>query len=230
MNVVAPDAAVASAATDPQSRLKLTEIFLSLQGEARDAGWPTVFVRLTGCPLRCQYCDTAYAFHGGQWWEIDAILAEVARHGVRHVCVTGGEPLAQKRCLALLSKLCDAGHAVSLETSGAIDISGVDARVSRVLDVKTPGSGEAERNLWSNLPLLTARDQVKFVVCSRADFDWAKGIVAEHRLHDACDVLFSPSHAQVSPRELADWIVEEKLPVRFQLQLHKILWGEEPGR
>jgi len=230
MNVVAPDAAVASAATEPQSRLKLTEIFLSLQGEARDAGWPTVFVRLTGCPLRCRYCDTAYAFHGGQWWEIDAILAEVARHGVRHVCVTGGEPLAQKRCLALLSKLCDAGHAVSLETSGAIDISGVDARVSRVLDVKTPGSGEAERNLWSNLPLLTARDQVKFVVCSRADFDWAKGIVAEHRLHDACDVLFSPSHAQVSPRELADWIVEEKLPVRFQLQLHKILWGEEPGR
>ena len=230
MNVVAPDAAVASAATEPQSRLKLTEIFLSLQGEARDAGWPTVFVRLTGCPLRCRYCDTAYAFHGGEWWEIDAILAEVARHGVRHVCVTGGEPLAQKRCLALLSKLCDAGYAVSLETSGAIDISGVDARVSRVLDIKTPGSGEVERNLWSNLPLLTARDQVKFVVCSRADFDWAKAIVAEHRLHDACDVLFSPSHAQVSPRELADWIVGEKLPVRFQLQLHKILWGEEPGR
>ena len=230
MNVVAPDAAAASAVAKPQDRLKLTEIFLSLQGEARDAGWPTVFVRLTGCPLRCQYCDTAYAFHGGQWWDIDAIVAEVARHGVRHVCVTGGEPLAQKRCIALLSKLCDAGYVVSLETSGAIDISGVDTRVSRVLDIKTPGSGEVERNLWSNLPLLTAHDQVKFVVCSRADFDWAKGVVSEHRLHKRCDVLFSPSHAQVSPRELADWIVAEQLPVRFQLQLHKILWGEEPGK
>ncbi|GAA4998780.1 7-carboxy-7-deazaguanine synthase QueE [Pseudoluteimonas lycopersici] len=230
MNVVAPDAAAASAVAKPQDRLKITEVFLSLQGEARDAGWPTVFVRLTGCPLRCQYCDTAYAFHGGQWWEIDAILAEVARHGARHVCVTGGEPLAQKRCIALLSKLCEAGYSVSLETSGAIDIDGVDARVSRVLDIKTPGSGEAGRNLWSNLPLLTARDQVKFVICSRADFDWAKDVVSEHRLHETCDVLFSPSHAQVSPRELADWIVEEKLPVRFQLQLHKILWGEEPGR
>jgi 7-carboxy-7-deazaguanine synthase len=230
MNVVAPDAAAASAATIPAERLKLTEVFLSLQGEARDAGWPTVFVRLTGCPLRCRYCDTAYAFHGGEWWNIDAILAEVARHGVRHVCVTGGEPLAQKRCLALLSKLCDAGYVVSLETSGAIDIAGVDPRVSRVLDIKTPGSGEVERNVWSNLARLTARDQVKFVVCSRSDFDWAKEVLFEHRLHDTCDVLFSPSHAQVSPRELADWIVGEQLPVRFQLQLHKILWGEEPGR
>lgn len=230
MNTVATDAAAASAATEPQSRLKLTEIFLSLQGEARDAGWPTVFVRLTGCPLRCQYCDTAYAFHGGQWWEIDAILAEVARLGARHVCVTGGEPLAQKRCIALLSKLCDAGYIVSLETSGAIDISGVDPRVSRVLDIKTPGSGEAARNLWSNLPLLSSRDQVKFVICSRPDFDWAKDVVLEHRLHETCDVLFSPSHAQVSPRELADWIVDERLPVRFQLQLHKILWNDEPGR
>ena len=230
MHAVAPDAAAASATASSAERLKLTEIFLSLQGEARDAGWPTVFVRLTGCPLRCRYCDTAYAFHGGQWWDIDAILAEVARHGVRHVCVTGGEPLAQKRCLQLLSRLCDAGYAVSLETSGALDIAGVDARVSRVLDIKTPGSGEGQRNLWSNLPLLGARDQVKFVVCSRADFDWAKDVVAEHKLHETCDVLFSPSHAQVSPRELADWIVEEKLPVRFQLQLHKILWGEEPGR
>ena len=230
MNVTAPDAAAASAATEPAERLKLTEIFLSLQGEARDAGWPTVFVRLTGCPLRCQYCDTAYAFHGGEWWGIDAILDEVARHGVRHVCVTGGEPLAQKRCLQLLARLCDAGYNVSLETSGAIDISGVDARVSRVLDIKTPGSGEVERNLWTNLALLTARDQVKFVICSRADFDWAKGVLFEHRLHEGCDVLFSPSHAQVSARELADWIVEAKLPVRFQMQLHKLLWGEEPGR
>ena len=230
MDTVAPDAAAASADAKPQDRLKLTEIFLSLQGEARDAGWPTVFVRLTGCPLRCQYCDTAYAFHGGQWWGIDAILAEVARHRVRHVCVTGGEPLAQKRCLALLSKLCDAGYDVSLETSGAIDIADVDPRVSRVLDVKTPGSGEVERNLWANLPLLTARDQVKFVICSRTDFDWAKDVVSEHRLHERCDVLFSPSAEQLPARELADWIVGEKPPVRFQLQLHKLLWNDEPGR
>ena len=229
MNAVA-DAATASVDARNPERLKLTEIFLSLQGEARDAGWPTVFVRLTGCPLRCQYCDTAYAFHGGEWWQMDDILAEVARHGARHVCVTGGEPLAQKRCLALLSRLCDAGHAVSLETSGAIDIAEVDPRVSRVVDIKTPGSGEVARKLWANLPLLGARDQAKFVICSRADFDWAKDVVREHRLHERCEVLFSPSHAQVSPRELADWIVEEKLPVRFQLQLHKILWGEEPGR
>jgi 7-carboxy-7-deazaguanine synthase len=229
MNAVL-DAAAASATPVPQDRLKLTEIFLSLQGEARDAGWPTVFVRLTGCPLRCQYCDTAYAFHGGQWWEIDAILAEVARHGVRHVCVTGGEPLAQKRCLALLARLCDAGYSVSLETSGAIDIAGVDPRVSRVLDIKTPDSAEVERNLWDNLALLTPRDQVKFVVCSRADFDWAKAVLAEHRLPEVCDVLFSPSAQQLPARELADWIVAERLPVRFQVQLHKLLWNDEPGR
>jgi 7-carboxy-7-deazaguanine synthase len=219
-----------AAATETGDRLRITEIFLSLQGEARDAGWPTVFVRLTGCPLRCLYCDTAYAFHGGQWRSIEAILAEVAAHGVRHVCVTGGEPLAQKRCLALLSRLCDAGYDVSLETSGALDVSGVDPRVSRVLDLKTPGSGEMARNRWDNLPLLTARDQVKFVVCSRADFEWARDVVAEHRLDRVCDVLFSPSHAQVSARELADWILTERLPVRFQLQLHKQLWNDEPGR
>jgi len=230
MNAVAPDAAAASAAIEPQSRLKLTEIFLSLQGEAREAGWPTVFVRLTGCPLRCQYCDTAYAFHGGEWWTIDAILAEVARQGVRHVCVTGGEPLSQKRCIQLLQKLCDAGHAVSLETSGAIDIAEVDPRVSRVLDIKTPGSLEVHRNLWSNVALLTPHDQVKFVICSREDYDWAKAIVAEHRLAGICDVLFSPSYAQVTPRELADWIVADRLPVRFQMQLHKLLWNDERGR
>ncbi|MFT4178672.1 MAG: 7-carboxy-7-deazaguanine synthase QueE [Thermomonas sp.] len=230
MNAVADAAAASAVVTSQPERLKLTEIFLSLQGEARDAGWPTVFVRLTGCPLRCTYCDTAYAFHGGAWWNIDDILIEVASHGARHVCVTGGEPLAQKRCLTLLSKLCDAGYCVSLETSGAIDIAGVDARVSRVLDIKTPGSGEVERNLWSNLPLLTPRDQVKFVICSRADFDWAKGIVGEHRLHETCDVLFSPSANEVPARELADWIVADKLPVRFQMQLHKLLWGEEQGR
>jgi len=225
MNAVVPDAAAASA-----DRLKLTEIFLSLQGEARDAGWPTVFVRLTGCPLRCQYCDTAYAFHGGDWWDIDAILAEIARHGVRHVCITGGEPLAQKRCIGLLSRLCDAGYDVSLETSGAIDISEVDPRVSRVLDIKTPGSMEVARNLWENLPLLTSHDQIKFVICDRADFEWARDVVAKNQLHERCDVLFSPSFTQVQPRELADWIVAEKLPVRYQLQLHKILWNDEPGR
>lgn len=228
MNDVA-DAAAASADRQTE-RLKLTEIFFSLQGEARDAGWPTVFVRLTGCPLRCQYCDTTYSFHGGQWWEIDAILEEVARHGARHVCVTGGEPLSQKRCLVLLEKLCDADYAVSLETSGALDIAGVDPRVSRVLDIKTPGSGEEARNLWSNLPLLTAHDQVKFVLCSREDFDWARQVLAQHRLHETCDVLFSPSAGQLDARALADWIIEEKLPVRFQMQLHKILWGEEQGR
>jgi len=211
-------------------RLRLTEIFLSVQGEARSVGWPTVFVRLTGCPLRCQYCDTAYAFHGGEWWEIDTILAEVARHGVRHVCVTGGEPLAQKRCLLLLEKLCDAGYEVSLETSGAIDIAPVDPRVSRVVDLKTPGSQEMSRNLISNLPLLTAHDQVKFVICDRADYEWARGIVAEHSLDARCDVLFSPSQDELPARELADWIIADRLPVRFQLQLHKVLWGDTPGR
>ena len=211
-------------------RLRLTEIFLSLQGEARSVGWPTVFVRLTGCPLRCQYCDTAYAFHGGEWWEMDAILAEVARHGVRHVCVTGGEPLAQKRCINLLRALCDAGYEVSLETSGALDVSAVDPRVSRVVDLKTPGSMESARNLLSNIPLLTPKDQVKFVLCSRADYEWARGMLAEHALADKCEVLFSPSFDEVRPRELAEWILEDKLPVRFQLQLHKQLWGDEKGR
>ncbi|WP_206859953.1 7-carboxy-7-deazaguanine synthase QueE [Lysobacter changpingensis] len=225
MNAVPLDAAVAS-----PDRLRITEIFLSLQGEARSIGWPTVFVRLTGCPLRCQYCDTAYAFHGGEWWQIDDILAEVARLGARHVCVTGGEPLSQKRCIGLLKRLCDAGLEVSLETSGAIDIAEVDPRVSRVLDIKTPGSMEVHRNLWSNLPLLTPHDQVKFVVCSREDYDWAKDIVAQHRLTEVCDVLFSPSFAQIKPSDLADWIVADRLPVRFQLQLHKILWNDEPGR
>ena len=227
MNAVPTDAAPAATAT---GRLRITEIFLSLQGEARDAGWPTVFVRLTGCPLRCTYCDTAYAFHGGEWQEIDAIVATVAAHGVRHVCVTGGEPLAQKRCLDLLARLCDAGHAVSLETSGAIDIGAVDPRVSRVLDIKTPGSGEVHRNRWENLALLTAHDQVKFVLCSREDYDWAKGVAAERRLHATCDVLFSPSKDQLAPTALADWIVADRLPVRFQVQLHKLLWNDEPGR
>ena len=211
-------------------RLRLTEIFLSLQGESRSVGWPTVFVRLTGCPLRCQYCDTAYAFHGGEWWDIDAILAETARHGVRHVCVTGGEPLAQKRCLVLLEHLCDAGYEVSLETSGALDVSAVDPRVSRVMDLKTPGSMEVSRNLLSNIPLLGARDQVKFVICDRADYDWARGVLTEHSLADRCEVLFSPSYDQMPARDLAGWIIADRLPVRFQMQLHKQLWGEERGK
>ena len=226
MNAVSAPAATAASA----DRLKITEIFLSLQGEARDAGWPTVFVRLTGCPLRCRYCDTAYAFFGGQWRGIDDILAEVASHGVRHVCVTGGEPLSQKRCLDLLRRLCDAGYIVSLETSGAIDIADVDPRVSRVLDIKTPDSGEVERNRWDNLPLLTAHDQIKFVICSRADYEWARDVLREHRLHARCDVLFSPSKSEVAARDLADWIVADRLPVKFQMQLHKLLWNDEPGR
>ena len=194
----------------PLERLKITEIFLSLQGEANAVGRPTVFVRLTGCPLRCQYCDTAYAFHGGQWREIDDIVAEVARQGVRHVCVTGGEPLSQKRCLSLLQKLCDAGFDVSLETSGAIDIAGVDPRVSRVVDLKTPGSKEMARNRLENIPLLTARDQVKFVLCGRGDYEWAREMVAEHRLAERCDVLFSPSKSELDPRDLAGWIVADR--------------------
>ncbi|KGO97955.1 7-carboxy-7-deazaguanine synthase QueE [Novilysobacter defluvii] len=225
MNAVDHPAAAAS-----PERLRLTEIFLSLQGESRTIGLPTVFVRLTGCPLRCQYCDTAYAFHGGEWWDYDGILTEVARHGVRHVCVTGGEPLAQKRCPELLRRLCDAGYAVSLETSGAMDIGVVDTRVSRVLDIKTPGSGEVARNLWDNLGKLTAHDQVKFVVCSREDYEWARAVLAEHRLADTCEVLFSPSFGQVDATALADWIVADRLPVRFQVQLHKLLWNDEPGR
>ena len=214
----------------PLPRLKITEVFLSLQGEAEAAGWPTVFVRLTGCPLRCRYCDTEYAFHGGQWREIDDLVAEVVGYGVRHVCVTGGEPLAQKRCLALLRQLCDAGLDVSLETSGALDVSAVDPRVSRVLDLKTPASGEQARNRWQNLPLLTSRDQIKFVLCGREDYEWARDVVREHALSQRCTVWFSPSKSELAPRDLADWIVADRLPVRFQMQLHKLLWNDEPGR
>jgi len=212
------------------ARLKITEVFLSLQGETSLAGWPTVFIRLTGCPLRCQYCDTAYAFHGGQWRTLDQLLEETRSHGVQHVCVTGGEPLAQKPCVELLRRLCDDGYVVSLETSGAMDVAAVDARVIRILDLKTPGSKEVPRNRWENLPLLTAHDQVKFVLCDRADYDWARGIVAEHKLAERLTVLFSPSFEQLPGRELADWIVADRLPVRFQVQLHKVLWGNERGR
>ncbi|MDC7828330.1 MULTISPECIES: 7-carboxy-7-deazaguanine synthase QueE [Pseudomonas] len=210
--------------------LRLTEIFYSLQGEARTVGLPTVFVRLTGCPLRCQYCDTAYAFTGGEIHHLDAILEQVASYRPRHVCVTGGEPLAQPNCLKLLEQLCDAGYEVSLETSGALDVSGVDLRVSKVVDLKTPGSGEMGRNLYANIAHLTPNDQVKFVICSREDYDWAVSKLIEYRLDQrAGEVWFSPSHGQVVPRELAEWIVADNLPVRFQLQLHKILWNDEPG-
>ncbi|MBS0576063.1 MAG: 7-carboxy-7-deazaguanine synthase QueE [Proteobacteria bacterium] len=221
---------VGDEAAGGRDRLRITEIFHSLQGEARAAGWPTVFVRLTGCPLRCGYCDTAYAFSGGDWWQLDAILAEVARHGARHVCVTGGEPLAQKRCLELLQRLCDAGYEVSLETSGALDIGAVDPRVSRVMDLKTPGSGEMARNRLQNIPLLTAHDQVKFVLCDRTDYDWALSMLREHDLPARCEVLFSPSYGQLPPRELAQWMLDDHAPARFQIQLHKVLWGEEQGR
>lgn len=211
-------------------RLRITEIFLSLQGESTRAGLPTVFVRLTGCPLRCSYCDTAYAFHGGHSRSLDDVLSEVRTHGVHHVCVTGGEPLAQRSCLDLLTALCDGGYSVSLETSGAIDVSTVDPRVSRILDIKTPGSGEESKNLWKNLQTLDAHDEIKFVLCDRADYDWARNIIAQHRLPALCTVLLSASHGQLDPAVLAQWIVEDRLPVRFQMQLHKLLWGNVAGR
>jgi 7-carboxy-7-deazaguanine synthase len=217
----------------PESRegmLKITEIFHSLQGEALQAGLPTVFVRLTGCPLRCVYCDSEYAFYGGQWMHLDDILAEIHRHETPNVCVTGGEPLAQKRCAELLTRLCDEGFVVSLETSGAVDIGLADRRVSRVMDLKTPDSGEEGKNLWSNLDELTPNYQVKFVICSRADYEWARERVKAQKLDTICDVLFSPAWGQVEARELAEWILEDRLHVRFQLQIHKLLWGDVPGK
>lgn len=214
-----------------QNTLRITEIFYSLQGEARTSGLPTVFVRLTGCPLRCQYCDSAYAFSGGTQRTLDDILDQVASYRPRYVCVTGGEPLAQPNAIPLLAKLCDAGYDVSVETSGALDISAVDERVSRVVDLKTPGSKEAHRNRYENLALLTRNDQIKFVLCSREDYDWAVSKLIEYRLdHRAGEVLFSPSAQQLDARNLADWVVADNLPVRMQLQLHKILWNDEPGR
>jgi 7-carboxy-7-deazaguanine synthase len=211
-------------------RLRINEIFHSLQGEADAVGFPTVFVRLTGCPLRCQYCDTEYAFHSGDWYDLETLVEQVRSFGAKHVCVTGGEPLAQPNCLKLLARLCDEGFNVSLETSGAMNIADVDSRVSRVVDVKTPGSREAGRNLTANFDLLTPRDQVKFVICSREDFDWSKAYLEEHGLQQRCQVLFSPSYTQVSPTALAEWILADRLQVRFQLQLHKILWGDVPGK
>ena len=210
--------------------LRISEIFYSLQGETSRAGLPTTFVRLTGCPLRCGYCDTAYAFHGGTTMAIGDILDEVIRLDARYVTVTGGEPLAQKHCLTLLTALCDAGRSVSLETSGAIDISAVDRRVSRIVDIKTPGSGEVEKNLWSNVGHLNAADELKFVLCDEADYRWAVETMRGRKLHDICPVLFSPVHGTLPARLLADWILRDHLPVRFQLQLHKQVWGDERGR
>ena len=215
----------------PQAQpLRITEIFYSLQGEARTVGLPTVFVRLTGCPLRCGYCDTAYAFQGGEKRSLEQVLQQVAEYSPRYVTVTGGEPLAQKGCLALLSALCDAGYEVSLETSGALDVGGVDSRVVKVMDLKTPGSGECERNRMENLELLSRQDQVKFVICDRADYEWSRQQLTEHRLAERCEVLFSPAHGQQEAAQLADWILADRLPVRFQVQLHKYLWGDSPGR
>ena len=210
--------------------VRVTEIFHSLQGEADAVGWPTVFVRLTGCPLRCGYCDTAYAFHGGRVIEQTDVLDEVASYDTDHVCVTGGEPLAQPGCIPLLTALCDAGHAVSIETSGALDVAPVDARVAIVMDVKTPGSGEHARNRAENLALLKPTDQVKYVLTSRDDYDWALAHVREHDVAARCQVLFSPAFGEVTPQDLAAWILADRAPVRFQLQLHKVLWGNEPGR
>ena len=211
-------------------RLRVNEIFHSLQGEADCVGFPTVFVRLTGCPLRCQYCDTEYAFHAGEWFDLEAVVKKVQDFGASYVCVTGGEPLAQPNCLKLLTRLCDDGFHVSLETSGALDVAAVDARVSRVIDVKTPASNEGSRNRLENFRHLTPRDQLKFVICSRDDYDWSKAFLQEHRLSERCRILFSPSYKQQSPTLLAEWILADRLPVRFQLQLHKILWGDVPGK
>jgi 7-carboxy-7-deazaguanine synthase len=212
------------------ARLKITEIFYSLQGEADTAGIPTTFVRLTGCPLRCEYCDTAYAFHGGEWWELDAIVARVRELGTKYVCVTGGEPLAQKPCIELLKQLAEADFRVSLETSGALSLQGIDPRVVKVVDVKTPGSGEESRNRYDELGRLDSKDLVKFVICDREDYEWSRSRVRELALAARCTVLFSPSADQLPARNLADWIVEDRLPVRFQIQLHKVLWGNTPGK
>ena len=210
--------------------LKISEIFYSLQGETTRAGLPTVFVRLTGCPLRCAWCDTEHAFSGGSVLPLQAILDQVAQYGARYVCVTGGEPLAQKNCLPLLTALCDAGYDVSLETSGALDISGVDRRVARIVDLKAPGSGESERNHWQNLERLTAHDELKFVLKDRTDYEWARTVIRERNLNAICPILFSPVQGEIEPSQLAEWVLADRLPVRFQLQLHKLLWGNMRGK
>jgi len=212
------------------STLRLTEVFLSLQGETSRAGLPTVFVRLAGCPLRCRWCDTTYSFQGGETVTLASLLARVADYGVPTVCVTGGEPLAQKNCLPLLTALCDAGYSVSLETSGALDVGQVDPRVSRIVDVKPPGSGEADRNRWENLAHLTPHDEIKFVLADRSDYEWAREVMQAQKLAQVCPVLFSPVQGELPPAELAEWILADRLPVRMQVQLHKVLWGNKPGK
>jgi len=211
------------------AELRITEIFYSLQGETSRVGLPTVFIRLTGCPLRCTYCDTAYAFTGGRNMGAQEILDQVAGYSPRYVTVTGGEPLSQKNCLPLLAALCDAGYDVSLETGGALDVSEVDARVMRVVDIKTPSSGEASKNRWENLLLLTMQDEIKFVLSDEADYRWAGQVMLQHQLSDKCPVLFSPVHGVLKAAQLAEWILRDRLPVRMQLQLHKLLWGDRPG-
>lgn len=213
-----------------RDRLKITEIFYSLQGEARSVGLPTVFIRLTGCPLRCQYCDTTYAFTGGEWMDIDDILKTVAEYKTRYVTVTGGEPLAQKNCLHLLARLCDAAYEVSLETSGAISVADVDPRVIKVMDIKTPGSGEMDKNCYENIDYLDKKDQVKFVICDEKDYEWSKQVADQYQLAHKTEVLYSPSQDELDARQLADWILRDQLPVRMQIQLHKILWGNSPGK
>lgn len=217
-------------ATIPLTVLRVTEIFHSIQGESSRVGLPTVFVRLTGCPLRCVWCDTAHAFSGGESLAIAEILRRVAEFNCATVCVTGGEPLAQKGCQPLLVALCDAGHSVSLETSGALDIAGIDPRVARIVDLKAPGSAETAKNRWENLSLLTARDELKLVLASREDYDWALAMCRQRRLFELCPVLLAPVHGQLDPAQLAQWILDDRLPVRFQLQLHKLLWRNSQGR
>lgn len=214
----------------PESKLRITEIFHSLQGETSTIGLPTVFVRLTGCPLRCQYCDTEYAFSGGEWMTLADIQSQVSQYNTPYVTVTGGEPLAQPECLSLLSQLCDQGYQVSLETSGALSMQDVDRRVKKIMDIKTPDSKEQEKNFWKNLEILDAKDQIKFVICSEQDYLWSRQQLEQRELNSLCEVLFSPSHHELDAVKLADWVLRDQLPVRFQMQLHKVLWGDQPGK
>lgn len=213
-----------------EDQLRITEIFFSLQGETNTVGLPTAFVRLTGCPLRCHYCDTSYAFHGGRWYQVTEVVQIIKKYRTKHITVTGGEPLSQKSCLNLLKSLCDEKYVVSLETSGALDISQVDSRVIKIVDIKTPGSGEQNKNNWNNIPFLLSHDQIKFVICDRTDYEWAKKTIEHYNLYDICQILFSPSYQQMNPTQLADWILQDRLTVRFQIQLHKFLWGDVPGK